>query len=191
MTSTAQTGSPAVADLTGAARRLTTGVSVVTAMHEGQLHGATVSSVSVLRPQPPLMVCAFLRRGSVLTGLASADGRFAVNVLSGRQALLADWFANPDRPRGIRQFDLIGWHADPETGLPLLRDALAHLVCRVADVVAAGDHDLLLAEVLSGAVGVGNPLVTFDGGLHDVEFRGVTRRRGWRATTGPSATTLD
>ncbi|HEX4721322.1 MAG TPA: flavin reductase family protein [Pseudonocardiaceae bacterium] len=183
--------SVAIADLKGAARRLTTGVSVLTSAHDGRVHGATVSSASVLSAQPPLMVCAFLRRGSALTELALGSGRFAMNVLSGRQALLADWFANPDRPKGVRQFDLIGWDADPSTGVPLLRDALAQLVCRLADLVPAGDHDLLLAEVVAGAVGVGNPLVTFDGGLHDVEFHGVTRRRGWRAGAGPSTTTLD
>ena len=38
------------------------------------------------------------------------------------------------------------------TGAPILREAFAYLDCRVRTMVDAGDHMLILAEVLAGAV---------------------------------------
>lgn len=162
------------------ARRLTTGVAVLTVLHDGIAHGATVSATSVIS-QRPLTLCASLRRGSLLAQLACERGQFAVNVLSSRQALVADWFANPRRPSGLRQFDLVGWERDTETGALLLRHALAHLSCRLMDHLPIGaDDKLLIAVVVAGRVGVGGPLVNFNGQLHGADFQDVVRRRSWQ-----------
>lgn len=176
--------------LAPATLRLTTGVTVLTVRQEERLHGSTVSSTSLVS-RDPLTVAAGLRRGSELSELAWQSGWLAVNVLSGRQALLADWFANPERPRDIAQFELLDWETDAATGLPLLRQALAQLVCRVVDRVRVGDHDLLLATVVSGRSEPGSPLVSVDGALHGVEFRDVARRRRWRSLSSATATSLD
>jgi flavin reductase (DIM6/NTAB) family NADH-FMN oxidoreductase RutF len=173
--------------LRAAAGRLTTGVTVLTVAHGDTLHGATVSTALPVA-RVPLIVSAGLRRGSVLTGLAVASGRFAINVLSNRQGPLAEWFGDPRRPAGRRQFDLIDWTADPATGLPLLRRCLANLLCRVYDLVPAGDHDLLLGEVTTAATGVGQPLLSFAGDLHAADLRGLSRTRGVAAA---GAVTLD
>jgi flavin reductase (DIM6/NTAB) family NADH-FMN oxidoreductase RutF len=170
--------------------RLTTGVTVLTVKHQDMLHGTTVSAASLIS-RTPLIVSAGLRNGSKLTRLALASGRFAVNVLSERQVLVADWFANPERPPGGEQFTLIDWEPDSNTGLPLLRNALSYLICRVYDQVGAGDHELLLGEVIDGTTGVGGPLVSFAGALHGAEFRNVIRGRGTRGTTSACTTTLD
>lgn len=173
-----------------AALRLTTSVTVLTTVHDGRLHGATVSAAGVVSQQPPTL-CAGLRRGAVLTELAVAADRFAVNVLSGRQALLADWFANPDRPAGRGQFERVDWESDPDTGLPLLRGTLATLVCRPDRLVPVGDHELLLGEILAARSGPGSPLVSFDGAIYGAEFHDVARRRGWRSLALAGAATLD
>jgi flavin reductase (DIM6/NTAB) family NADH-FMN oxidoreductase RutF len=158
-------------------RLLPTGVVVLTATHEGIVHGATASTVSVVS-QRPLILCASLRRSSLLARLAVCSGSFAVSVLTAWQSLLADWFANPERPPGSRQFGPIRWEPDEASGLPLLRDALAHLVCRVKDCVPVGEADgLLLGEILRGSSGHGRPLLGFDGRLHDAELLDVVRRQ--------------
>jgi len=99
-------------------------------------------------------------------------------VLSGRQSLLADWFARPERPRDRAQFELLDWEQEPEHGLPLLRNAVAHLVCRVVDRVPVGGHSLLLGTVADGRTGPGTPLISYAGALHGAEFSAVRRRRG-------------
>lgn len=166
--------------LRGISRQLATGVCVLTAAHRGLVHGSTVSTASVIA-QSPLTVCVSLRQGSFLATLAVESRRLACNVLSSRQALIADWFANPDRPPGPRQFELIAWDPAPDSGIPLLRGALAHLVCRVMQSIAVSDRDMLvLAEVTGGASGAGRPLLSFNAQLHDAELHGVDRRQGGR-----------
>lgn len=170
-----------------AAGRLATGVTVLTAVDGETLHGTTVSAATLVAREP-LIVSAGLRRDSLLTRLAVANGRFAVNVLSSRQGPLAEWFGDPRRPAGRRQFDLVDWAPDPATGLPLLRRCLATVLCRVYDVVPAGDHDLLLGEVTSARTGIGQPLLSFAGGLHAGDLRGLSRTRGKKPV---GTTTLD
>jgi flavin reductase (DIM6/NTAB) family NADH-FMN oxidoreductase RutF len=163
--------------LPAAALRLTTGVTVLTVRHLDRMHGSTTSAVSLVSREP-LTVGSGLRQDSELSRLARESGWFAVNVLSGRQSLLADWFARPERPRDRAQFELLDWEEEPEHGLPLLRNAVAHLVCQVAGRVPVGDHDLLLGTVVRGRTGPGSPLISYAGALHGAEFADVRRRRG-------------
>jgi len=102
--------------------------------------------------------------------------RFVVNVLSGRQAALADWFADPRRPSGYGQFAPVDWTPDPVCAAPLLRGAVAWLDCQFMVSHPAGDHSILLAEVLGGTIGAGDPLLSFDRGLHSTELLSVSRR---------------
>ncbi|MFF4226600.1 flavin reductase family protein [Streptomyces sp. L500] len=167
-------------------RRLVTGVAVLTVAHQDTVHAATVSTACVVS-QRPLTMSFSLRRESLMTSLISQSRQFVVNVLTGRQALLADWFANPQRPSGHRQFDLIKWEADPTSGAPVLQDCLARLTCRLTDQIKVGDADtLLIATATDAQAGPGRPLVNFAGHLHDVEFRDVVRRQGWRAPGAPA-----
>jgi flavin reductase (DIM6/NTAB) family NADH-FMN oxidoreductase RutF len=173
--------------LRGVSRQLTTGVCVLTAEHLGLVHGGTVSTATVVA-QRPLSLAVSLRRESFLARLATESSQFACNVLSSRQAVIADWFANPDRPAGSRQFERVGWDPAPGTGIPLLRGALAHLLGRISWQRVIGDEVLLVAEITAGESGVGRPLVGFGGELHDVELHDVMRRQGWRAASAPVAT---
>jgi flavin reductase (DIM6/NTAB) family NADH-FMN oxidoreductase RutF len=149
-------------------RRLASGVAVLTVGRGHQVHGATVSAVTAVS-RDPLLVAVCLRHGSAFLDLAQARRRFAVNILSSRQALLASWFADPGRPPGAAQFDCVAWEPDEFSGAPLIVGSLASLGCQVAASVAAGDHEVLLAEVRSGASGAdGAPLLSFAGQLHSV-----------------------
>jgi flavin reductase (DIM6/NTAB) family NADH-FMN oxidoreductase RutF len=168
-----------------AVRRIAAGVTVLTAVHGGQAHGVTASAVTAASSEP-LLVCVCLRNGSTFADLAARARRFVINVLSGRQAPIADWFADPGRPSGYGQFAPVDWEPDPVCAAPLLRGALAWLGCQLTCTYPAGDHSILLAEVLSGASGTGDPLLSFDRRLHSTELLSVSRRN-----KGPAITTLD
>lgn len=172
-----------------AVRRLATGVTVLTTVHGDRAHGTTASAVGAVS-RDPLLICVCLRNGSVFADLAAQAGRFAVNVLSGRQAAIADWFADPDRPSGYGQFAPVDWEPDAVSGAPLLRGAVAWLGCRPTARYPGGDHTILLAEVLDGSSGTGGPLLGYDGLLHSAELYRVARRRG-PATAAAGITTLD
>jgi flavin reductase len=172
-----------------AVRRLATGVTVLTAVHGDRAHGTTASAVGAVS-RDPLLICVCLRNGSAFAELAARAGRFAVNVLSGRQAAIADWFADPDRPAGYGQFVPVDWEPHPDSGAPLLRGSVAWLDCRTTESYPGGDHSILLAEVVGGSAGPGGPLLSFDSRLHSAELHDVARRRA-PATAAAGITTLD
>jgi flavin reductase len=123
-----------------------------------------------------LLVAACLNRSSQFTDLAMAERQFAVNVLDTEQEPVARWFANLDRPAGEAQFDRVQWRPDPESGAPLIAGSLARFSCSLIDLIAAGDHHILLAEVTAGATTEeGSPLLHFAGRLHDGALHGLTR----------------
>lgn len=169
--------------------RLTTGVTVLTAVHGDRAHGSTASAVFAVSREP-LLIGVCLRTGSAFAELAARADRFAVNVLSGRQAAIADWFADPDRPAGYGQFAPVDWEPHTGSGAPLLRGAVAWLDCRPTASHPGGDHSILLAEVLGGESAPGLPLVGYDSRLHNAELHGVARRRA-PATAAAGITTLD
>jgi len=159
---------PAPADVDAAwqvAQRFATGVSVVTAGAGGEVRGCTVSAFCLVSREPALVsVC--LRRGSGVLDLIRRHDRFTVNVLSSDQSAVARHFASRVRGTGGDQFDGIGW-TPWEAGLPRLSGAVCWLHCRPCARVAAGDHELVLARVMSLAEGSGRiPLLYFAGALH-------------------------
>jgi flavin reductase (DIM6/NTAB) family NADH-FMN oxidoreductase RutF len=159
-----------------AVRRLATGVAVVTVWHGDDVHGTTVSSVfSVSRE--PLLIGVCLRSVSGLAEVIDQARCFAVNVLSTRQSAVADWFADPGRPQGLAQFDHVEWEPDAFSGAPWINGSLASLGCHLTTTIPAGDHNLLLGNVVTARTGEGAPLLHFTGRLHDGMLRALPRER--------------
>ena len=150
------------------ARRFPTGVSVVTVGVGDTARGATVSAFCQLSRDPALVsVC--LRRGSGALELIRGTGLFTVNVLADDQTALARHFA--DRDRGDRPFDGLVW-TPGEGGIPLLAGTVCWFHCRAEEIVPAGDHDLVLAEVTAvGQDPTRTPLLYFAGALHPGAIR--------------------
>ncbi len=157
-----------------AVRRLTTGVAVLTVWHGDLVHGTTVSSVAAVSREP-LLVGVCLRERSGITRAIGQARRFAVNVLSTRQAALAGWFADPGRPHGLAQFDHLEWEPDAFSGAPWIRGSLASLGCHLTATVPAGDHNVLLGEVVTARNEEGGPLLHYAGRLHDGTLRTLPR----------------
>jgi flavin reductase (DIM6/NTAB) family NADH-FMN oxidoreductase RutF len=136
-----------------------TGVAVVTARGAaGERLAVTVNSFTSVSLEPPL-VAFCLDRGSVWFQAFQAARHFAVNVLREGQAALADDFARIEGG-SWRDLDTESW----QTGCPILKDALAVFECRVQARHPAGDHVILVGEVLGIAVDSrGAPLTYFRG----------------------------
>jgi flavin reductase len=157
-----------------AVRRFTTGVAVLTLWHGDVVQGTTVSSVTAMS-RNPLLIGVCLRGESGLTPVLAEARRFAVNVLSARQAALAGWFADPARPCGLTQFDQVEWEPDAFSGAPWITGSLASIGCLLTAMIPAGDHNLLLGEVVTACTGEGAPLLHFTGRLHDGMLRILPR----------------
>jgi flavin reductase (DIM6/NTAB) family NADH-FMN oxidoreductase RutF len=122
-----------------------TGVTVVTALDGERPFGITVSAVTSVSLEPPLVMVALDRR-RFLTPIVQVSGRYAVNVLSEDQQAMSDCFAGAPVEPGRDAFCGAAWHPGA-TGLPLIDGAIATLECTVVETFSAGDHDLFIGRV--------------------------------------------
>lgn len=143
--------------------RLASGVCVLTTRagsHDHAMTADTVTSVSL----EPLLVLACVETESRFHDAVVDAGVWGVNVLGAAQRPLADWFATRGRPLH-GQLDRASHRRGEATGVALLDEAMTHLECRTKDVHPAGDHVILVAEVLTIGLPdtVGPALVHFRG----------------------------
>lgn len=145
-------------------RAWSSGVTIVTAAHEADRHGMTVSSFTSVSLKPPLIIIS-LQTDSRTHRLVSASGAFAVNILSSVQRDLSERFAGHGAPEEDRFADVES--GTLLTGSPILPGALASLDCRVTQEIPVGMNTLFLAEVVSArGDGEGQPLV-----YHNRQYR--------------------
>jgi len=148
--------------------RLAMPVTVVTTVDPaGRRHGATVGSVVSLSLDPPLVMFALGRRAS-LHRPACESPRFAISILTSAQRAVAERFSADAAARfdgDIALFD----------GLPVVADAAAWLLCERWQLVAAGDHTVVIGRVEHAVRGVGargeaaaGPLVYHERGYHEL-----------------------
>jgi 4-nitrophenol 2-monooxygenase / 4-nitrocatechol 4-monooxygenase, reductase component len=141
-----------------------TGVTVITALHDGRSFGTTARAVTSLSLEPPMLLICMNKQSE--TGRAVAlSKRFGVNVLGADQVDLAERFAQ----KGGDKFAGVAVTAG-KSGEPLFDDALATLECRVAEETTGGTHWVFLAEVESGAARGGVPLAYFKGKFGRLEL---------------------
>lgn len=120
-----------------------TGVTVVTTLEAGrQPRGFTANSFTSVSLDPPLVLACVGRSASSHDAFAGGQG-FAVNILSEGQQAVSARFAS----KSADKFAGLAWRAGRSGGI-LLEGSLAWLDCRLERVIPAGDHSILLGEVL-------------------------------------------
>ncbi len=135
------------------------GVTVVTALEDGQPVGFTCQSFSSLSLDPPLILFAAAKSSTSWPRISEA-GAFCVNVLEAHQEPLCRVFAET----GADKFAGVGWtHAS--SGSPILEGVLAWVDCELEQIVDAGDHELVVGRVLDLGASPGAPLVFYRGGF--------------------------
>jgi flavin reductase (DIM6/NTAB) family NADH-FMN oxidoreductase RutF len=125
-----------------------TGVTIVTvASGNGNIHGMTVNSFSSVSLDPALvLVC--LKETSRGLALIERSQVFVVNVLSAGQHQVSRWFANQRRPADSTMFDRVPFELGA-AGCPVLLGAAAWFDCRLRQLHTAGDHLIVLGEVVA------------------------------------------
>jgi flavin reductase (DIM6/NTAB) family NADH-FMN oxidoreductase RutF len=140
-------------------RRHAAGVAVITARGADGPVGFTATSLTSVSAEPPMLSFGIGTGASSWPAIARAE-HVGVHILGEHQEELAATFAR----RGADRFGApTSWREGPE-GVPVLDDVLAWLVCRVVARVPAGDHRIVLAEVVLGdPAGAGRPLLYHQG----------------------------
>ncbi|MDX3452433.1 flavin reductase family protein [Streptomyces sp. ME02-8801-2C] len=147
-------------------RQHAAGVAVITARGSAGPVGFTATSLASVSAEPPIVSFGISTGASSWPAVAGAD-HVGVHILGEHQHELAATFARS----GADRFGApTAWREGPH-GVPVLDGVLAWLVCRPLARVPAGDHRVVLAEVVAGdPAGSGRPLLYHQGrfnGLRD------------------------
>ena len=127
--------------------RFATGVTVVTTRVGDLDHAMTASAVTSVSLEPLLLLVCVEREGRFHDAVVEA-GVWGVSVLAGNDRAVADWLATRGRPLHA-QLDRLPHHSGPQTGVALLDNALSTFECRTTAVHPAGDHSIVVGEVVS------------------------------------------
>ena len=147
---------------------LPAGVAVVTTTWRRTVWAMTVSSVASVSLDPPLLLFSVHADARLRDALDEVD-TWTVSVLGADQAPVADWLASAGRPAGEPRAPVPHHAPDVAAGVRV-DDAAAWLECRTSVVHPAGDHDIVVGEVLvaqRGAPGTGG-LVHLEGRLRGI-----------------------
>jgi flavin reductase (DIM6/NTAB) family NADH-FMN oxidoreductase RutF len=126
-------------------QRLTQGVYVVGVAH-GELRNAFTAAWVMQVSFDPLLLALSINPRHSSYALLKQGRAFSVNVLKKSQLDLA---ANFGRPAHVDKLAVTEWMTG-RTGAPLLREALAWFECQLVGELPAGDHVLMLGNVIDG-----------------------------------------
>lgn len=143
-----------------------TGVTIVTCVDpEGEPIGLTANSFTSVSLDPPLLLVCIAKAAASAGPMTAADS-FAVNVLQTRQQPASITFSTRVEDR----FGQTEWELG-EHGAPILPQSLSVFECRRHAVHEAGDHLILVGEVVKARFEPHlDPLLYFRGRYRRLHF---------------------
>lgn len=153
--------------------RLPAGVAVVSLHVRGIDVASTVSAVTSVSLEPALLLFCVHTDARLREALDEQDA-WVLSVLADHQGPVADWLASPGRP-AFDQLARVPHARDAASGAAVVGESAAWFSCRTHAIHPAGDHDVVVGEVLD--LGEGEPTA---GGLvhHRGRLRAVAPRSG-------------
>jgi flavin reductase (DIM6/NTAB) family NADH-FMN oxidoreductase RutF len=151
--------------LAAALGRIPSGIFVVTVAQGDVETGMLASWVQQCSFRPPRITLAIQPQRDIAS-LLRAGSRFGLNILESSQTDMVVHFGK-GFPLGQPAFESLSVERVPGIGMIVL-EALAFLSCRVVERVAAGDHDMFIADLEAGRVlDDGQPMIHVrKNGLH-------------------------
>ena len=141
-------------------RRIPYGIYALTTQRGTESRAMIVSWVSQVSYSPPLLMVALRHNRPALPAIRES-GLFSLSLLSRDQGVMVDRFKDPNfhgQTSGL-------FRQDSQKGLPSIRGACASWECRLFSQREAGDHILIIGEVVSTLVNPqGKPLTTAEYG---------------------------
>lgn len=145
-----------------------TGVTVVSAARgDGRMSGMTVNSLTSVSLEPRLLLWCLGDKSERYDVFAEAE-TWGVTILGADDEALAVRFARAETE------SLEAAETEPFAGAPVLRAGIAHFACRTHDKRLAGDHLIIIGEVIDFRVKPGPALSFFRGRYGRAEDGGST-----------------
>ncbi|MCI0350585.1 MAG: flavin reductase family protein, partial [Acidobacteriales bacterium] len=127
-----------------ACAKYTTGITVTAVLgQDGCPHGLTANSFTSVSLEPPLVLVCIDMRARILQHFLE-NPYFGISVLTEEQREVSRCFASNRQDR----FGAVEWFQGTR-GVPLIEGALSTFECARKQTVEAGDHMILIGEVLS------------------------------------------
>ncbi|MCI1590716.1 flavin reductase family protein [Heyndrickxia oleronia] len=135
--------------------KFATGITVVLAEIDGQIHGMTVNAFMSVSLHPMLVMVSIDEKAMMYEKIIDAN-HFSICFLREDQQDYSMIFANQKQPDHPIQFDRFD-------GQPILKNPLAAITCSKYELKQAGDHMLVLGEVKNILINEGKPLLYYQG----------------------------
>lgn len=132
-------------------QRLASGVTVVSVRDGATDLAMTATAVASVSLRPPMVLFCVYSDARIREALDEVD-TWAVSILDAGAAVAAERLAMPGRP-AIGQLTGVAHSRGPLSGAALLDDAQGWLECRTHWIRNAGDHDVVVGEVLDAGLG--------------------------------------
>ena len=127
-----------------------------------RVHGMTANSFTSVSLDPPLIsVC--VDQNARLLPLLREKRVFGINVLKEDQQKLSEFFSRAEQPECEEANLDVHFRWTPEN-IPLMENVLCQVACRLQATHVAGDHTIVVGEVLYASRYSGRPLLFFRGG---------------------------
>jgi flavin reductase (DIM6/NTAB) family NADH-FMN oxidoreductase RutF len=130
-----------------AMRQLAGGISVITVGDGERRSGLTVTSLSSLSAEPPVVIFCISRTSSSWP-ILSIDRAFAVNILAPEHIDIAERFSGKRGEKGTERYADASW-SKLVTGAPVLTDAVAVLDCEVDELIERHGSAIVVGRVQS------------------------------------------
>jgi flavin reductase (DIM6/NTAB) family NADH-FMN oxidoreductase RutF len=133
-----------------------TGVTVVTALDSlGNCVGITVNSFASVSLEPTLILWSIDRKASTYKVFTEC-AHFAVHVLAGDQKTACWGFSGKESD----PFSKVNWKIS-EHNLPVISDVFGLMECKSVQRIEAGDHTILVGEVINLVKNDKEPMLYF------------------------------
>lgn len=144
-------------DFVAAMAHTAASVNIVTTTGPAGRFGLTVSALTSISAEPPLLLACINRKNPCVDAI-SANKRFAVNTLAEPQVDVARSFAGRPASGVAYDFSAHDW-IENEHGALLLKDAATHFTCVLDSFHDAGTHRIFIGRVLVAHTNALQPLV--------------------------------
>ncbi len=128
-------------------QHITQGVYVIS-VGQGQQQNAFTAAWLMQVSFQPLLICFSINPQHHSYPLLKQSSVCCISILKHDQLLEADHFGHSSPTDKMQGYNWI----QTETGSPALADSLAYFTCRVDHYTDAGDHQLVVCEVLNGTI---------------------------------------
>lgn len=141
--------------------RFASGITIVSTVHEGEVHGMTANGFLSVSLDPPLVLVSIDHKTKMHQILPKTK-KYGISILKHDQQQVSQHFAGRPQENPPEFF----WEND----IPLIKDSVAYIVCDVVDEHLAGDHTLYIGNVNWFSYQEEEPLIFYGG-----KYRSLTK----------------